>query len=292
MLARSIMSTAQPSYLIVGAGVFGASTALHLSRQQPSASIVLIDRTPFPCPIAASHDINKVVRADYEDIFYCDLALKALDRWRNEPIFKQWYHQAGMVTIENGEVSLGKQIIDNFKKLGVHYEAEIFRPEEMKTRFGGLFSDADYEEVDEIFWNPLSGWAEATRALTSAIEAAVENGVQYVAASVARLLLEDGRCTGVKTEDGRIFPAANIILCTGAGTAKLLADSAPDQPELQVGNRITAAAVCTAAVSLNPEQVQRFKDVPVFVLDAGKTQGTVIERCSKIMTLMLKLSML
>ena len=49
------------SYLVVGAGVFGASTALHLSRQKPEAKITLLDRLPFPDPIAASHDINKVV---------------------------------------------------------------------------------------------------------------------------------------------------------------------------------------------------------------------------------------
>jgi hypothetical protein len=34
--------------------------------------------------------------------------------------------------------------------------------------------------VDELFLNPLSGWAEATLALTKAIEAAIGNGVKYI----------------------------------------------------------------------------------------------------------------
>lgn len=57
------------SYLIIGAGVFGASTALELSIAEPSAKIILIDQKPSPCPLAASYDYNKVVRTDYGDIF-------------------------------------------------------------------------------------------------------------------------------------------------------------------------------------------------------------------------------
>ena len=148
------MSSSRANYLIVGVGVFGASTALHLSKEKPAASIWLLDRTPFPCPIAASHDINKAVRADYEDLFYCGLGIKTLDRWRNDLLFRQNYHQSGMITIENGPESLGRKIIDNFKKLNVHYEAEVFSPDEMKTRFEGLFAHADYSHVDEIYWNP------------------------------------------------------------------------------------------------------------------------------------------
>ena len=64
-------STTQESFVIVGAGVFGTSTALHLAKAYPSASITLIDRTPFPCPLAASYDYQKVVRADYGNIFVC-----------------------------------------------------------------------------------------------------------------------------------------------------------------------------------------------------------------------------
>jgi sarcosine oxidase/L-pipecolate oxidase len=58
----------QESILIVGAGVFGASTALHLSLGHPRCLIKLVDRGMFPNPRAASFDINKVARAGYEDI--------------------------------------------------------------------------------------------------------------------------------------------------------------------------------------------------------------------------------
>lgn len=267
-------TTTHYDYLIIGAGVFGASTALHLSRQKSSSSILLIDRLPYPCPIAASHDINKAVRADYTDIFYCQLGLETLSRWHQDSVFRPYFHQSGMITIKPGVESLGRRIIANFEKLGAYYEAEVFDPQEMGDRFGGLFAEGDFSHTDEVYWNPLSGWAEAARALEATVKAAVENGVGYVAASVAQLLMDDsGSCTGIRTTEGQVFHADHIILSTGAGTAKLFADSFPDKPELQVGRRITAAAVCEAAVDVSEEQREKYKRLPVFVFDDGVTQG-------------------
>ncbi|KAI4242851.1 MAG: hypothetical protein LQ352_007153 [Teloschistes flavicans] len=267
------MSPNPVDYLIVGGGVFGASTAFHLSQQKPSASIVLIDRTPFPCPIAASHDINKAVRADYGDMFYCKLGLKTLERWRTDPLFKKYFHQSGMITITNGPESLGRKIIDNFKTLNASYEAEVFGPEEMKTRFEGIFANTDYSHVEEIYYNPLSGWAEAARAVEATTKAAIDGGVRYIEASISKLLLADGVCTGVRTTKGETYHADRVILSTGAYTAKLLADTAPDEPGLHAGRRITAAAVCEAATDVTQEQKEIYKNMPVFVLDDEVTQG-------------------
>ena len=261
------------SYLVIGAGVFGASTALHLSLEVPSPTIILVDRAPYPCPIAASHDINKIVRSDYGNIFYCKLGLKALEKWRSDPLFKKWYHQSGLLKATDHATDLVDKIFQNYKDLGVDVGAELIDPEEVKTRFQGIYADADLTGVDTLLWNPSCGWAEAEYALKDTVEAAIKNGVHYVTTSVARLIMKDGSCTGLRTEDGRTFSASKIILSTGAYTAKLLADSAPTQPDLQVGERIIAAGVCEAAVHLSVEQVAKFSSVPALVLDANQTQG-------------------
>ena len=46
-----------PSYLIIGAGCFGASTARALKQTHPDADVVLLDPSPFPNPAAAGHGI-------------------------------------------------------------------------------------------------------------------------------------------------------------------------------------------------------------------------------------------
>ena len=62
------------SVLIVGAGVFGLSSALHLALDG-FTNITVLDRAPVPSPYSAGNDINKIVRAEYEDPFYTELAL-------------------------------------------------------------------------------------------------------------------------------------------------------------------------------------------------------------------------
>jgi len=270
---HSSMPPSSADYLIVGAGVFGASTAFHLSQQEPLASIILIDQTPFPCPLGASHDINKIIRADYGDKFYCKLALEAQKSWRGDPIFKPYYHQTGMVVLDN--TGSGRRIIENHRQLGENCEAELFGPEELKRKFGGIFHDTDLHSVKEIFFNPLSGWAEATSALTRVIEVAVERGVRYVTASVSRLIFDErGACIGVRATDGTFIYGSKVILCTGAGTAKLLVDSAPSRPELWVKDRLIAAGVCIAAVKLTEAQIRKFGDVPVLVHEVSNVLGT------------------
>jgi sarcosine oxidase/L-pipecolate oxidase len=253
------------SYLIIGSGVFGASTAYYLSKSHPEASIAILDRSSsFPCSLAASHDFNKIIRADYGNAFYCQLALEARNAWKNDPLYKPFYHQSGMVVLD--DTGLGRKIIKNYEDLKAHSEAVIIRPDELKARYDGLFADAEYKGVDDIFINPLSGWVEAASAVRAVIEAAVANGVKYIAGDVAKLVLDDnGYCTGVETKDGRTISAEKIILSTGAGTAKLLADSAPDRAELQSEDRITAAAVVTGVVKLNEKQIKRFEKAPIFI---------------------------
>jgi len=274
------MSNPSKSYLIVGSGVFGASTAYHLSKAYPQASITLVDRVlPFPSPQGASNDENKIIRADYGSPFYCELALKARQAWENDMLYKPYYHQSGMVNLRD---SNGRTIIKNYENLGVQHQCEIVEPGELASRYNGLFADADYEGINDIFINPQSGWAEATKALRNVVEAAIQNGVYCVQGNVLRLVFDArGACTGVQLNvgtnqasvAGNVLSADTIILSTGAGTAKLLAESAPDRAELQAGERITAAAVVTGFVKLTQKQIERFKDSPIFIHGGEKVLG-------------------
>lgn len=61
--------------IIIGAGAWGLSTALHL-HQAGYTDITVFDRAEtIPSPHSAAYDLNKIVRAEYEDPFYTELAL-------------------------------------------------------------------------------------------------------------------------------------------------------------------------------------------------------------------------
>ena len=68
------------SVFIVGASVFGLSSALHLARAGYN-NITVFDRgESIPSPFAAGNDLNKIIRAEYgtehcEDDFYTVLSL-------------------------------------------------------------------------------------------------------------------------------------------------------------------------------------------------------------------------
>ncbi|KAL8897116.1 MAG: hypothetical protein Q9207_007377, partial [Kuettlingeria erythrocarpa] len=264
-------SAAATSFIIVGAGVFGASTAYHLAKAIPAAAITLIDRSPFPCPLAASYDYNKIVRADYGDKFYMSLALKSQHQWRTDPLYKQFFHESGMVNIEG--TGLGRQMVQNFKDLGVDSKAEVVGPEELRKRYP-LFWDADYEEAKDCYVNPEAGWAEATSALRAVIAEAVSYGVEFVQGSISRLLFDEERdCIGVELKDGRKLEAGKVVLATGANTARILADSAPERQELQADERIMGAAVVCGMVRLTDEQVELYKEIPLFLHRVNGVNG-------------------
>jgi len=82
------MATLNSSYIVVGSGVFGASTALTLAQKYPLASVVLVDRA-VPYRESASWDWTKVIRADYADMLYMQLALEAKEFVENRPIVQR-----------------------------------------------------------------------------------------------------------------------------------------------------------------------------------------------------------
>ena len=49
--------------LVIGAGIFGVTAARELKSR--GYSVIVLDTSPLPNPLAASSDISKVVRIEY-----------------------------------------------------------------------------------------------------------------------------------------------------------------------------------------------------------------------------------
>jgi sarcosine oxidase/L-pipecolate oxidase len=65
----------QDPIAIIGGGAFGLSTALELSKQGYSNITVFEKDEEIPSRWSAANDLNKIMRAEYEDDFYTDLAV-------------------------------------------------------------------------------------------------------------------------------------------------------------------------------------------------------------------------
>jgi len=262
------MVSEKRSYLIVGAGVFGVSTAYYLIKKYPTASVTIVDRDAYDASsrVAASWDWNKVVRADYDDLVYCKMGLESQDIFLSDPLWKPFFHQTGIYWMCRDEYA--DKVVDNYKKLGRKADLRAVPVKEARKLYGGLFEDADYDGVKAVLVNKTSGWAAAGDCLRAVTKEAIKLGVKYVVAEVSSLLFDSqGRCTGIKTSEGKSISASQTILSTGAFTPKLLEQSAhaSAKPSLRAGDRITAAGITTGMVTLSPSERSKFASMPVGV---------------------------
>ena len=268
--------SANYSYLIVGAGVFGVSTAYHLIQKFPDASVTLVDRDAFDADsrVAASWDWNKVVRADYDDAMYCRLAVEAQDVFRSEELWKPYFHETGIYWTCRSDYAT--QVIENYKKIGREADLKAIPVEEARKLFGGVFDEADYNGVKEVLVNKTSGWAAAGDCLIAVTRKAIELGVKYVQAEVDSLQFDaSGRCKGLKTTRGSFLTASHVVLSTGAYTPKLLELSAEasGKPELRADGRIVAGGITTGMTTLDEPTHAQFAAMPVGVQGYSQQLG-------------------
>ncbi|KAJ9259710.1 hypothetical protein DTO195F2_4831 [Paecilomyces variotii] len=239
--------------LIVGAGIFGVSTAYHLAqRHHDPSKITVLDRAPVPAACAASTDINKIVRADYSKPFYVELAYEAMDAWRSFPFFRDAnvYHQTGWIMMDEKGSDLAR-------KYGLDG--------------GGLLAQMDAREYGSYYWNPSAGWADAAKAVEVMMHEATKLGVKYEVGEAARIILEQGAVKGVETKDGRRRTAEKVLLATGAWTSQLMStvEDELNMPDAErVENQVTAAGVCVAHFQLKPEEAALYRQLPVLIFGA------------------------
>lgn len=86
--------------VIGGGGTFGSSTALHLIRSGYAPSnITVLDTYQIPSAQSAGNDLNKIMGIRVRDQATIRLSLEARDMWRNDELFKPFFHNTGRVSL-------------------------------------------------------------------------------------------------------------------------------------------------------------------------------------------------
>ncbi|KAJ5731707.1 uncharacterized protein N7483_006215 [Penicillium malachiteum] len=261
----------EPEVLIIGAGVFGISTAHHLAKRSPNpSSITILDRAPPPSGDAASTDINKIVRADYSSPIYMDLAFEAIEAWKNNHLFANVgvYHQSGWIAMNERGSDLAERIRHNFKTSGRPDPTRDMTEEEVRRSWGGILKDANMDAFESYYFNPSAGWADAGSAVKIMAEEAIRLGVQYKVGKARRLVLDDHGVKGVQTSTGEIYTAKKIVLATGAWTSQLMVSTEDDLEmtgKARMESQLTAAGICVAHFQLSPQERSLYDQLPVYV---------------------------
>ncbi|GME28212.1 fructosyl amino acid oxidase [Neofusicoccum parvum] len=240
--------------LIIGAGAFGLSTAYHLASRGHT-SITLLDPSPAPSPSAASTDISKIIRADYNTPLYAQLGLDAIAAWRADPLYAGLYHVPGWVlAARERSVPFVEGSVAVAAALGMRGVERLDGAEEVRRRWPVVTGALD--GWNACVWNPAAGWADSGEAVRRMAEAAGRMGVRYVSGeegTMARLLVEGGRVRGVVAADGTEHRAERVVLAAGAWSGVLV----------DLEGQLTAKGHSVAHIQLTPEEVKRYEGMPV-----------------------------
>ncbi|KAF2159444.1 hypothetical protein M409DRAFT_30062 [Zasmidium cellare ATCC 36951] len=248
------MSSKQRSILIVGGGTFGTSTAYHLSKQGYT-NVKVLDRWASPSKEAAGNDINKVIRADYPEPLYANLATESINEWQDpNGLFAGLYHRCGWL-IAAGDKSL-PFIEGSIKTAGEHgsEEAQPVTSQEVNDRWPAYDGTMPGWKT---YWNSSAGWANAREALRRMADAAEKAGVRYITGAdghVVRLLFEDAaKCVGAKSANGTSHFADEIILAAGAAAASIL----------DMKGQLAAKGHTVGHIQLRPDEVEKYAAMPI-----------------------------
>ncbi|KAK5125236.1 hypothetical protein LTR85_000912 [Meristemomyces frigidus] len=250
------MSMINSLVLIVGGGTFGTSTAYHLAKRGYK-NVTVFDRFLPPSSIAAGNDVNKVVRADYPETLYAELATESIESWRNpDGMFAGLYHRCGwLLAAPDGGSSLDfiEGSIQTAREKG-YEQAQGISAEDVRTKWPAYCGEMSGWKT---FWNSSAGWVNARSALKRMADAAQTMGVKYVdgnAGFVKALMYDDtGRCTGVRCADGDESFADVVLVAAGAATDGLI----------DMKGQLVAKGHTVGHIQLTPSDVQKYRSVPI-----------------------------
>ncbi|PYH81091.1 FAD dependent oxidoreductase [Aspergillus uvarum CBS 121591] len=216
--------------VIVGAGVFGLSTALELTRRGYT-NITVLDRHLAPVPDGSSVDVSRIIRADYADVFYARMALDALQNgWHGE--YAPYFYQSGLMCTQtqgSGEHEYIAQSKQNMEQLGGKAANLVsFQGAEIRQQYPGIHGDLSQASG---YVNMDSGWANAELSIGHLARNCTRAGVSFRAGpqgTVTDLLTQTTsttgkkQVTGVRTASGESISADLVMVSTGAWTPHLL----------------------------------------------------------------------
>jgi sarcosine oxidase len=165
----------QPDVFVIGAGVFGSWTALHLRRS--GRSVVLFDGYGAGNSRSSSGGESRVLRAGYgADEIYTRWAMRSREEWVG--LFEQvgrpeLFLKTGVLFTPRPLDRHAAATEAAFERVGVPFER--LTPRELARRFPQL----RFREERVGILEPESGALLARRAVQAVVEEAVREGVEY-----------------------------------------------------------------------------------------------------------------
>lgn len=209
---------------VIGAGVFGAWTALRLA--QGGKSVILLDEYGPANARASSGGESRIIRAGYgADELYTRWAVRSLVLWKEffaATRRANLFHNCGVLWLAREQDMHARQTAATLAKLGV--AAERFDRAQMQRRYPQF----NFDGVDWGLLEPQAGALMARRAVQAVVAAGVANGVTYVQASV-RTPAGNRKLASIETGNGERISAGQYVFACGPWLGKVFQEVLGDR---------------------------------------------------------------
>ncbi len=249
--------------VIVGGGVFGLSSAVQLARA--NYKVIVIDKFPIPSPLSAANDYNKIVRLEYNDMVYAELAVEAMGYWNGEDssllparLLHDCYSHCGRISVVQDPKTRRYAFDESSLRLLQDKFSRCRDVKEFKDlTCGGKFPQlSDGQRYDIFRYNPDCGIGFARESLLKMKRYAESLGVVFQENDgvVEVEKFRDGsQSVVVRCESGKRIHGKKVVIACGANTSAIL----PMQ------RYVKATGLYVGHVQLSDEEYQKFKDIPV-----------------------------
>ncbi|KAA8915153.1 hypothetical protein TRICI_002698 [Trichomonascus ciferrii] len=251
------------SVIIVGAGVFGLSTALELSRtvdQHEYDNITILDRAMPPVTGGASVDINRIMRPDYADPVYSSMGLEVLKEWQTNPLYRDHFYQSHIMFIAKDNADFRETSQGNLREFGIELKPvkNANDAKKLYPAFDGPLTTA------HGYAHENAGWVNAEGAVRSTVGEILRLGkAKFITGedgTMTELIIENNAVKGVMTASGKVHTADLVVMATGPWTPSLI----------DCEDNCVAAAQPVAFLQLTPEETRKYSSIPVYLnIDSG-----------------------
>jgi len=231
-------------FIILGAGVMGASIAFHLARRS-AGRIAVLDKDHAGS--GGSGRSSALVRMHYSfppEVQLALISLKVFQHWRDIVGEPGEFRKTGFVRIVHpGESEALKQNVAMQKELGANVQLID------RHQLQNLEPDWQLDDVELAAYEPDSGYGDGNVVANDFLRRARDSGAAYLSKTRATsFLIEAGRIRGVRTDQGDIH-APTVIAATGPWTRPLFQSTGFDPP---IENEFHQVAILKNAPSMKP----------------------------------------
>lgn len=252
--------------VVIGGGVIGAATARALARR--GTSVALLEKGSLTTAQGSSRGTARIIApAAYPDASYLEMALRALEEWR------ELEESSGASLLElHGALYAGSavgEIGSSFDDAGIKIECLMTAEVEQRFQITGV-------ESEPILFQPQAGVIRADRARDALLRSAVEQGAEmHQNETVISIHPGDGRAE-VRTTRRR-WDCGRVVVAAGPWTTALVAELGIAAP-LTVTSQSVAYFEPPPGASRMPALMEFDGDEPYALIDPHRGLKAALHR--------------